>query len=177
MIELSTIFLFLFNFSSIVFLRTVVKFISSLLSINPIKMELSKFMDPLKLIPTLRQINSAIQSFIKVAQKVQNIINLGQFLIKLTLLLVKVFRFLLYYFGILPIPMLYLTYGAQSKISDVKDAAKDNVSGLARVLNGLNALLSITTIFVRYLLTNKNSHLSPKDSNHCYHYKQCQHLG
>jgi len=116
--------------------------------------ELSKFMDPLKLIPTLRQINSAIQSFIKVAQKVQNIINLGQFLIKLTLLLVKVFRFLLYYFGILPIPMLYLTYGAQSKISDVKDAAKDNVSGLARVLNGLNALLSITTIFVRYLLTN-----------------------
>lgn len=116
--------------------------------------ELSKFMDPLKLIPTLRQINSAIQSFIRVAQKVQNVINLGQFLIKLTLLLVKVFRFLLYYFGILPIPMMYLTYGAQSKISDVKDAAKDNVSGLARVLNGLNALLSITTIFVRYLLTN-----------------------
>jgi len=116
--------------------------------------ELSKFMDPLKLIPTLRQINSAIQSFIRVAQKVQNVINLGQFLIKLTLLLIKVFRFLLYYFGILPIPMLYFTYGAQSKISDVKDAAKDNVSGLARVLNGLNALLSITTIFVRYLLTN-----------------------
>jgi hypothetical protein len=116
--------------------------------------ELSKFMDPLKLIPTLRQINSAIQSFIRVAQKVQNVINLGQFLIKLTLLLVKVFRFLLYYFGILPIPMLYLTYGAQSKISDVKDAAKDNVSGLARVLNGLNALLGITTIFIRYLLTN-----------------------
>lgn len=116
--------------------------------------ELSKFMDPLKLIPTLRQINSAIQSFIRVAQKVQNVINLGQFLIKLTLLLIKVFRFLLYYFGILPIPMLYFTYGAQSKISDVKDAAKDNVSGLAKVLNGLNALLGITTIFVRYLLTN-----------------------
>lgn len=116
--------------------------------------ELSKFMDPLKLIPTLKQINSAIQSFIRVAQKVQNVINLGQFLIKLTLLLVKVFRFLLYYFGILPIPMMYFTYGAQSKITDIKDAAKDNVSGLARVLNGLNALLSITTIFVRYLLTN-----------------------
>jgi hypothetical protein len=116
--------------------------------------ELSKFMDPLKLIPTLKQINSAIQSFIRIAQKVQNVINLGQFLIKLTLLLIKVFRFLLYYFGILPIPMLYFTYGAQSKISDIKDAAKDNVSGLARVLNGLNALLSITTIFVRYLLTN-----------------------
>lgn len=116
--------------------------------------ELSKFMNPLKLIPTLKQINSTIQSFIRIAQKVQNVINLGQFLIKLVLLLVKVFRFLLYYFGILPIPMMYFTYGAQSKITDIKDAAKDNVSGLARVLNGLNALLSITTIFVRYLLTN-----------------------
>ena len=116
--------------------------------------ELSKFLNPLKLIPTLKQINSTIQSFIRIAQKVQNVINLGQFLIKLTLLLIKVFRFLLYYFGILPIPMMYLTYGAQSKITDIKNAAKDNVSGLARVLNGLNALLSITTIFVRYLLTN-----------------------
>lgn len=116
--------------------------------------ELSKFMDPLKLIPTLKQINSAIQSFIRIAQKVQNVINLGQFLIKLTLLLVKVFRFLLTYFGILPIPMMYFTYGAQSRISDIKDAAKDNVSGLARVLQGLNALLSITTVFVRYILTN-----------------------
>lgn len=116
--------------------------------------ELSKFMDPLKLIPTLKQINSAIQSFIRIAQKVQNVINLGQFLIKLILLLVKVFRFLLYYFGILPIPMMYFTSGAHSKISDIKDAAKDNVSGLARVLQGVNALLSITTIFVRYLLTN-----------------------
>ena len=50
--------------------------------------------------------------------------------------------------------MMYFTYGAQSKISDIKDAAKDNVSGLAKVLQAVNALLSITTIFVRYLLTN-----------------------
>lgn len=116
--------------------------------------ELSKFINPLKLIPTLKQINSAIQSFIRIAQKVQNVINLGQFLIKLILLLVKVFRFLLNYFGILPIPMMYLTYGAQSKISNVEGTAKDNVTGLVRVLQGVNALLSITTIFVRYLLTN-----------------------
>lgn len=116
--------------------------------------ELSKFVNPLKLIPTLKQINSTIQSFIRIAQRVQNVINLGQFLIKLVLLLIKVFRFLLYYFGILPIPMMYFTYGAQSKISDIKDAAKDNVSGLAKVLQAVNALLSITTIFVRYLLTN-----------------------
>lgn len=118
--------------------------------------KLTEFIDITRIIPTLRDINNAIRSFIKIANQVQRIITTGQFIIKLALLFVKVFKFILYFFGILPVPSMYLTAGAQTKIQDAKNAAKDESDGLVRILKSINALLGVATSFIRYLTVNAN---------------------
>ena len=118
--------------------------------------QISKFIDPTKIIPTLKEINSTVRAFIRITQQVQGILSLGQFLIKLGLLFYKVFKFIIAFFGILPIPNIQTTAGLQTKIQDAKDKAKDESDGIMRVLKSINALLSVLTVFIRYLLANTN---------------------
>jgi hypothetical protein len=122
--------------------------------------QLSKFVDPTKIIPTLKQINSATRTFIRIARQVQGILNLGQFIIKLGLLFYKVFRFVIAFFTSLPLPSLYTTVGIQQRLRDAKDVAKNESDGIMRVLKAVNALLAITVTFIRYLLANTNELLS-----------------
>ena len=117
---------------------------------------LSKFLDPTKIIPDLRGINSAIQSFIKMAQKVQGVLSQAQFIIKLALLFVKVFIFIRAFFKALPLPLIFSTSGVQSALSEANQAAKDAQDGLTRLLKEINALLSVVVLFLRYLLANTN---------------------
>jgi hypothetical protein len=116
--------------------------------------KLSKFIDPTKIIPELKRVNSALQAFIKIAKKVQSFINLGQFFIKLAILFYKVFKFIIAFFGALNIPSIFTTVGVQTQIQSAKDKAKDEADGVLRILRGLNSFLSIVTVFVRYLLVN-----------------------
>jgi hypothetical protein len=118
--------------------------------------QLSKFIDPTKIIPTLKQINSAIRAFIRIANQIQGVLRLGQYLIKLALLFYKVFKFILYFFKVLPLPSMFGTAGTQVTIQNASDAAKDESEGVARLLKGVNALLSVVVVFIRYLLTNTN---------------------
>lgn len=115
---------------------------------------LSEFVDVTKLIPTLKEINNAIRSFIRIANQVQKIIATGQFIIKTVLLLVKVFRFIIAFFGANPLPLLFSTAGIQSIFQDAKEKAKDETAGLVRILKSVNALLEEATGFVRYLTVN-----------------------
>ncbi len=118
--------------------------------------ELSKFVDPTKIVPTLKQINSAIQTFIRIGRQVQGVLNLGQFLIKLGLLFYKVFKFIITFFHALPLPSVMTTTGVQLTLSSAKQKASDESAGIIRLLKGLNALLAVTVTFIRYVLTNTN---------------------
>lgn len=118
--------------------------------------QLSKFLDPTKIIPTLRQINSAIRTFIRIARQVQGVLTLGQFLIKLGLLFYKIFKFIILFFTSLPLPSLYTTVGIQQRLRDAKDVAKNESDGIMRILRAVNALLAVAVVFIRYLLTNAN---------------------
>lgn len=126
--------------------------------------ELGKFIDVTKIIPTLKQINSAIQSFIKIGRQIQGVLTTGQFLIKLALLFYKVFKFIIAFFAALPIPMMFNTAGWQTAIQDAKDKAKNEVDGIARFLKTLNALLAVALTFVRYVLANANELLIRLDT-------------
>ena len=125
---------------------------------------LNEFVDVTKIIPTLKEINNGIRSFIRIASQVQKVITTGQFIIKLAILFIRVFRFILYFFGILPIPLIFSTAGAQTKIQDAKDAARDESNGVVRVLKSINALLGVATNFVRYLIVNANELLRRLDT-------------
>lgn len=118
--------------------------------------QLSKFVDPTKIIPTLKQINSAIQTFIRIGRQVQGVLNLGQFLIKLALLFYKIFKFIIAFFHALPLPSVMTTAGVQLTLSSAKQKASDESAGVMRLLKGLNALLAVTVTFIRYVLTNAN---------------------
>lgn len=118
--------------------------------------KLGAFIDVTKIIPTLKQINSSLRSFIKIAQQVQGILSLGQFIIKLALLFYKVFKFVINFFSLLVIPMIFLPSGAQTNIQDLKDKAKAETDGVQRLLKAINGLLSVVVTFIRYLLTNTN---------------------
>ena len=118
--------------------------------------QLSKFVDPTKIIPTLKQINSVIRAFIRIANQVLGILRVGQFIIKLALLFYKIFKFIKAFFYTLPLPNLLTTAGIQILFQDAVDTAKNELSGVGRLLKAVNALLSVVVTFIRYLLTNAN---------------------
>jgi hypothetical protein len=118
--------------------------------------QLSKFIDPTKIIPTLKQINATVRAFIRIANQVLGVLRVGQFIIKLALLFYKIFKFIKAFFYTLPLPSLLTTAGIQILFQDAVDTAKNELSGVARLLKAVNALLSVVVTFIRYLLTNAN---------------------
>ena len=122
--------------------------------------QLSKFVNPTKIIVTLKEINSSLQSFIKIARQLQGILSLGQYLIKLALIFNKVFKFIQQFILNAPIPATTQTTGTISRLEQARITAKDETDGVTRLLKSVNALLSVIVVFIRYLLTNTNELLS-----------------
>ena len=122
--------------------------------------QLGKFLDPTKIIFTLKEINSSLQTFIRQARQIQGILSLGQFLIKLALIFNKVFKFIQTFLTASPIPAVIETQGEISVLEQARIAAKDETDGVTRLLKLINALLSVIVNFIRYLLTNTNELLS-----------------
>lgn len=122
--------------------------------------QLSKFIDPTKIIPTLKRINNSIRSFIRIARKVQGIVRTAQFIIKIAILIIKVFKFVQAFLLANPLPNLFTTVGIQNAFSKAREAAQNTSNDLVKILKEVNALLSVVLILVRYLLANANELLS-----------------
>jgi len=118
--------------------------------------ELSKYVDPTRIIPTVRQIVGAVQAFVRIATKLQNIIKQAQFIIKIALLVIKVFKFVQAFILGLPLGNIFTTVGIQAAFDKARAAAEDTTNGLVKLLKEVNALLAVVLIFVRYLLANAN---------------------
>ena len=118
--------------------------------------KLSDFLNPTKIIPTLKDINNSIRGFIKIGQQIQGMLSLGQFIIKIALVFTKVFDFVIGFITNAPIPAMSQTTGTISRLESAKFKAKDETDGITRVLKAVNALLSVLVIFIRYLVTNAN---------------------
>jgi hypothetical protein len=118
--------------------------------------KLSDFLNPTRIIPTLKEINNSIRGFIKIGQQVQGMLSLGQFIIKIALVFTKVFRFVIQFITNAPIPAMGVDTGTISRLESAKFKAKDETNGVDRVLRAVNALLSVLLLFIRYLVTNAN---------------------
>lgn len=116
--------------------------------------QLNKYVDVTKIIPTLKQVNNSLRAFIRIANQVQGIISTGQFVIKIGLLFYKVFKFLLYFFRVLPVPQVFNTVGGQVTVQESVNAAKNESDGVVRILRAINALLAVVVVFIKYLLGN-----------------------
>jgi len=118
--------------------------------------ELSKFIDPTKLIPTLKAINNAIQSFVRIVQRLQQILKTVQFVIKILILFVKVFGFIRRFLTKLPLPNIFTVVGIQSTLSSFTEDAKGSIKDATKTLKEINALLQVILDFIRYVLANTN---------------------
>ena len=125
--------------------------------------KLGAFLDPTKLIPTLKEINNALRGFIKIAQQVQGVLSLGQFLIKLALIFNKIFKFIIQFFLSNPAPGMSLTAGVISRFEDAKGKAKSETDGVTILLRTINSLMGVVVTFIRYVLGNTNELLSRLD--------------
>lgn len=118
--------------------------------------ELSKFIDPTKLISTLKAINNTIQSFVRIVQRIQQILKTAQFIIKILILFVKIFTFIRKFLTKLPLPNLFTVVGIQSTLSSFTEDAKESIKDATKTLKEINALLQVLLDFVRYVLANTN---------------------
>ena len=118
--------------------------------------ELSKFLDPTKLIPTLKSINTSIQAFVRIAQRIQQFLKTAQFLIKILILFTKIFIFIKKFLTKLPLPNLYTTSGVQSTLSSLAEDAKAQADSATKTLKEVNALLQVIIDFIRYIVANTN---------------------
>ena len=125
--------------------------------------KLSDFLDPARIIPTLKEINSALRSFINIAKQVQGILSLGQFLIKLALVFNKVFKFIQALFASNPQPLTFSVSGVQTRFQNASDKARDETDGISILLNTINSLLEVAVMFIRYILSNTNELLRRLD--------------
>jgi hypothetical protein len=122
--------------------------------------KLNKFLDATKIIPTLKEINNSLRSFIRITKQVQGILALGQFLIKLALVFNKIFVFIQTIFDNSPLPLVTGTSGTQTRLQNARDKANVESNGLGRLLKAINTLLSVILNFIRYVLVNTNELLS-----------------
>lgn len=118
--------------------------------------KLNKYVDATKIIPTLRDINKSLRSFIKMAERLQTIIRSIQLIIRLAILLTKVFKFIIAFFIANPLPNLFTTSGIQTALDAGREAAQKQTDGITRLLKQINGLMDVILIFVRYILTNAN---------------------
>lgn len=115
---------------------------------------LQKFINPAQAIPTIKKIDSAIQSFIQLVRKAQQTLTRGQFIIKIALLLIKIFQFILKFLKKLPVPNIYTTLGISNTLSSICTKFEKFLEDLKECVEQINSLLLVFLAFTRYVLLN-----------------------
>jgi hypothetical protein len=116
--------------------------------------QLSKVVNPTRLLPTIKQISNQVNGFVKIAQRTFNILSQLQFIIKLAIILIRIFTFIRVFFITNPLPSLFTTSGIQAAFSEAREAATNGTNRVIRRLEQVNGLLAVLISFVRYLLAS-----------------------
>lgn len=116
--------------------------------------KLSKYIDPTKLLPTLKQISQQINAFVKMAQKIYNIISQVQFIIKILVILLKVLKFLVKFFLANVLPSIFTTVGMIAALEKARIDAELFIARIIKRLEQINGLMAVVLSLVRYILAN-----------------------
>ncbi len=112
------------------------------------------FVDPTDLLPFIKRINDSVTSFTKTADQIQGVIIKGQFIIKIAIVLIKVFRVVIAFLRGLPLPSFFTTAGIVVTLGGIAEKFDRFIRDLVNILKQVNALLSITLTVVRYVQAN-----------------------
>lgn len=116
--------------------------------------KLNKLINPARIAPTLRGIIDTCKSIAQIARVIMNYVSLGRVIIRLCVLLVKVFKRILDFLVFLGIPNVYTTLGITNKMSLVagKEIQVNGIDNFVKRLNQVNAFLGVIVNFIGTLI-------------------------
>jgi hypothetical protein len=116
--------------------------------------DLTKIIDPARLIPLLNAILTTANNVNSIAKTLLRYINTLSSLIRIAVLLIKVFNTIKAFFIVLPIPSLYGTKGTDIKLNEVyQDKIKElGERKLIKRLSQINVVLDLMSILVSSML-------------------------
>jgi hypothetical protein len=112
-----------------------------------------KIINPARLIPLLNSILKTANNINNVGRKILGYINTARAIIRIAVLLLKVFKIIVKFLKKLPIPSMYIVVGIQNTITEVQESKlKGFIDKTIKRLNQINFVLSLVVIFVDSLL-------------------------
>jgi hypothetical protein len=112
-----------------------------------------KIINPARLIPLLKSILKTANNINSIGRKVLGYITTARAIIRIAVLLLKVFKIIIKFLKSLPIPLTFLTLGINLLISDaLQEKINKFVDKTVNRLNQINAVLTLIVIFVTNLL-------------------------
>jgi hypothetical protein len=116
--------------------------------------ELSKVLDPKKLIPTITAIINTCRSIYQVLSIVQNIIKFSQFIITISVVFIKIFSIISKFLEALPLPAMFSSVGIQTTLSSFNEKLKKFIEKFKGNIDQISLTLDYIVDFVEYLLIN-----------------------
>jgi hypothetical protein len=116
--------------------------------------KINKIITPNKLIPLLKNILKTANNINSIALKVLQYISTGRVIIKIAVLLIRVFDVIKAFFTKLPIPSIYTTSGVQTTFSDIvqQRIEESGKKKLVKRLRQIDSVLGLVASFVSILI-------------------------
>lgn len=115
--------------------------------------KLQKIINPARLIPFLRSMLRTANNINNIGRKILGYISTARAIIKLGILLLKIFKIIVNFLKGIPIPAMFVTLGITTLISDVtQDKINKFIEKTTQRLNQINSVLSLIVIFITSLL-------------------------
>lgn len=112
-----------------------------------------KIIDPARLIPLLKSILKTANNINSVGRKILGYISTARAIIRIAVLLLKVFKIIVKFLKKLPIPSMYILVGIQNTITEVQESKlKGFIDKTVKRLNQINFVLGLVVMFVTNLL-------------------------
>jgi hypothetical protein len=109
--------------------------------------------NPAKLIPKLRGIIDTCKSIIQIAKVIMRYVNFGRVIIRLCILLIKIFKRIVQFLMFLGVPNIYTTLGiTNTQSSGTKKIETTGIDNFVKRLNQINAFLGLIVNFVQFLI-------------------------
>lgn len=124
----------------------------NLLGIQKQIQKLQQFINPARLIPSIKKILQIAKNINQVGLKILKIISFAKSVTKILTILIKVFRVIVTLFHTLPLPNMFSIHGITSTLETVKAKIQDQSSKVLKFLGQINRLLAIVYEFIQYLL-------------------------
>lgn len=116
--------------------------------------DLNKTIRPTQIIPALRNLLKAANNVISVAQKIIGYINTARLIIKICVLLIKIFTKIKAFFAILPLPNLYTTAGVTTTLSNKYEEllTRKGTEKLIKRLEQIGSIINLIAILCTTLV-------------------------